>query len=1034
MIEDLVLIIGLLLITMFLFRRPPFKMTVRQRVCVGLLQGAFGILFIYFGYPVTEHAVLDFRQLTVMIAAHFGGFTGAAAAGLLLGGFRLLHAGPNPVSLLDSLWTVLAAAGAGGLAYYIQGCLRRWAGMTLFYLAATTGTLLCVLPPEQYVILPYYHALLLAGSFLCAWVYAVIQRSVLRMNVNRTIAALMEEFESFDNHSIYERTLHEVIDLLQCDSGSLITVDGGSYKVITLREDGRLSETVYSVTEIDAQSVEIVRCGEPLLFPDWNVRRPAGRLDQQIYEKGVRSSLHVPVFYQGQVIAVLNAGSKRAGYFSKKHLRQIVQTTPILSFGLSHVNAENMYRAVSESAPDGIILADGQKKILAWNQGAERIFGYTAEEALGQPIERIIPAGYREELAGDASAPGAPGLGDLFGSYTLEVEGLHKEGHPVPVEVSFNRWQTGALSFYSSIVRDITRRKKDEADMLASETRFRALFENASDMIFLGEFQESVGLILEANDVACRKLGYTKEEFRGMTGAELGAGDELFRTEYGRIIQLLKEEGAATFDWRLKTKTGEYLLCECSTKIIELGGRRASLNMLRDISERKRAEEELRSSESRYRRLVELSPELIAVHTEGKVVFINQSGARMLGAASPDELIGREIMDFVHPDYHELVRNRARQMYVHGQPVDVVEEKLIGIDGRVIDVLMRGTDIRYKGKPSAMAMALDLTERRRAELSLRETEDRFRKLVQLSPDAVCVYQEGRIVFANDRAVAIFGLSDPEEVIGSPTERFLHPKHYDNELILAKTLYNSDDTNRTLPNLELVYITAQGTEVLVEVSLTSIRDGGKPAIFTSFRDISERKAAEQKLQETNRKLQEANRKLQHLSTRDGLTGIANRRSFDEAYEQAWLQGIRESAPLSVILCDIDFFKSYNDTYGHQGGDACLRAAAGIFEFVLEGSGHTAARYGGEEFVILLPGTGAEGARSIAEAVRAAVEQAGIPHRASKAGDCVTLSAGVATVIPHPLMAPGELIGQADKALYRAKLAGRNRVAAYADTAE
>lgn len=114
LIEDLVLVIGLLLITMFLFPRSAFRMTLRQRISAGLLQGVFGILFIHYGYPVTEHVVLDYRQLTVMLAGHFGGFTGALTAGLLIGGFRLSEAGGDPAALQAALYTFLAAAGAGG--------------------------------------------------------------------------------------------------------------------------------------------------------------------------------------------------------------------------------------------------------------------------------------------------------------------------------------------------------------------------------------------------------------------------------------------------------------------------------------------------------------------------------------------------------------------------------------------------------------------------------------------------------------------------------------------------------------------------------------------------------------------------------------------------------------------------------------------------------------------------------------------------------------------------------------------------------
>lgn len=178
----------------------------------------------------------------------------------------------------------------------------------------------------------------------------------------------------------------------------------------------------------------------------------------------------------------------------------------------------------------------------------------------------------------------------------------------------------------------------------------------------------------------------------------------------------------------------------------------------------------------------------------------------------------------------------------------------------------------------------------------------------------------------------------------------------------------------------------------------------------------------------RKLNEANRELSRLSSVDGLTGIPNRRVFDDTLVREWRRAERRNAPLSLLLLDIDHFKEYNDCYGHQAGDDCLRAVAGSLDRALRRSSDLAARYGGEEFVIVLPETDAEGARNVAENVLEIVRGLGIEHARSQTASRVTISIGVAMAIPARDDDSGwkKLLGSADAALYQAKDNGRNRI--------
>ncbi len=173
------------------------------------------------------------------------------------------------------------------------------------------------------------------------------------------------------------------------------------------------------------------------------------------------------------------------------------------------------------------------------------------------------------------------------------------------------------------------------------------------------------------------------------------------------------------------------------------------------------------------------------------------------------------------------------------------------------------------------------------------------------------------------------------------------------------------------------------------------------------------------------LEKTNKELQRLTSLDGLTGIANRRRFDEYLDQEWMRAARGNKVISLILMDIDHFKTYNDNYGHQGGDDVLRKVAQAIDQGTNRPGDLVARYGGEEFAIIMPDTDPDGAETVAEKIRLAVEKLAIPHAHSSAAACVTISMGVASIIPRDGILPSMLIAAADEALYAAKHTGRNR---------
>ncbi len=188
---------------------------------------------------------------------------------------------------------------------------------------------------------------------------------------------------------------------------------------------------------------------------------------------------------------------------------------------------------------------------------------------------------------------------------------------------------------------------------------------------------------------------------------------------------------------------------------------------------------------------------------------------------------------------------------------------------------------------------------------------------------------------------------------------------------------------------------------------------------------QRNEAFQFLRASQKNLADANIELQKLAALDSLTGIANRRRFDEVMRAEWQRGQRDKTPLSLLMCDIDCFKVYNDNFGHLAGDLCLKKAAAVLTEHLKRPADLVARYGGEEFAIVLPDTDLDGALQIANACRAHIEQLAIENPQAPAG-IVTMSIGVASVVPSKAGSAEALIETADKALYTAKNDGRNRV--------
>ncbi|MCP8968377.1 diguanylate cyclase domain-containing protein [Ectobacillus ponti] len=539
-----------------------------------------------------------------------------------------------------------------------------------------------------------------------------------------------------------------------------------------------------------------------------------------------------------------------------------------------------------------------------------------------------------------------------------------------------------------------------------------------------------VGIVYET---AAGSISFLNEAFQrlfpGMDGLVGGRGDDGVRAfaewfeESEAFIQrrqdvLAKREAVLDEEWRLRD--GRTLECDY---VPILSGRQEYLGHMwkyRDITSRKQLEEAEAATRQMYQSLFEYNQSACFVmRADGRIIQVNRAAERITGYPK-EMLLGGAFAPLIHRG--DLERTMEHFYDALQGNSHTFEIRLLHMGGSTVDLIVNCSPVIVRDEIiGIIGLAHDMTEQKRVAQERLESIARYQKLVELSPEVVFVHGQNCVEFVNERVEELLGIP-VQEIIGKSFLDFLHPEDQQVAALNMTGIFSKG--NRLQKVYEYRLRRSDGTFVTTEIRSAFIEYNGEPAVLGIVHDVTKSKEAEQKLRQ-------ANAMLSKLSRSDGLTGIANRRSFDETMAQEWQRALETGGPIAVIMLDIDAFKAYNDLYGHQQGDFCLKLVAHAIEGALSQASYFAARYGGEEFAVILPDTDTAAAGKVAGEICTAVTNLCLPHAASNVQPYVTVSAGAAALVPDEGTSVADLLRQADQALYQAKHGGRNRAAWHLD---
>jgi len=714
---------------------------------------------------------------------------------------------------------------------------------------------------------------------------------------------------------------------------------------------------------------------------------------------------------------------------------------------------EAKIRALLNAIPDLVVCLNKDGLLIEYQTGKNSLMPLLPNLKSGSNIYTILP----------------PELGESFRIHiakTLATKEMQTCEYQIEIDGNLRfrecRMVVSGKDEVIGIVRDVTEAKKAEISLRQHQQELKELIENAPDIIARLDRQLRYIYI---NSAAEKVTGMSPEIFWNKRNRELNIPKKLvdFWEKSMENVFVTGQESEIEFEYN--TPTGlRYFHTRIVPEFSEIGEVETILSLTRDITEQKQTEIALKRSQQKLSLHVQNTPiAVIEYNLNFEVVEWNLAAEKIFGY-SKNEIVGNSGFTLVPENDRALVKEVWEKLLNQIGGNRSTNENITK-DGRIIicewyNTPLISEDGNYIG---VTCLAQEISDRVQAELALHQQIEREKLLVtiterihqSLNLDEILnnAVREVRGLLNSDR-VLIYRIwsdgtgcvvteavvPDCEAILGRTFPVEVFPKEYHQLYSQGRICAISDRNSAKIAPCLVEFLRELAVKAKLVVPLMAGEQLWGLLIAHHCREVRHWQPSEiSLLQQLGvqlgiaiqqallvEQMEAANAELQRLACLDGLTQVANRRHFNESLEKEWRRMIREKSPIALILCDIDYFKAYNDTYGHLAGDLCLQKVADAIQRAVKRPADLVARYGGEEFAVILPNTNQEGALTVATEIRTYVISLKMIHEQSQASQYVTLSLGVAVTIPKVDSSYQELIKMADVGLYEAKSQGRDRI--------
>jgi diguanylate cyclase (GGDEF)-like protein/PAS domain S-box-containing protein len=682
----------------------------------------------------------------------------------------------------------------------------------------------------------------------------------------------------------------------------------------------------YKLNELDDKSFRIIIPEEDqeTVYQAFNQVFKSGQTNAGLAHR-VRRKDGIVLQVESTISLIREKGGRVAGFICVS--RDVTESKRLEAALFS---SQEMYRNILEQMLDSYYHVDLAGNFVFVNDSTYRNLGYEKGELDGKNFRIIMTEDDQKYVYDEfhrVFLTGQPNKG--FAHMVIRKDGTTGYAEST---VSLLRDEKGNPAGFTCVGRDVTERRQLEQAVRKSEESYRTILEQMYDSYYEVDLSGNFTFV---NDSVCRNLLYSREELLGKNFAISVPPDEIKNMflAFNEVFRTGQTNKA--FTHRILRRDGKVLHAETSVELRkdETGQPIGFRSVSRDITERTQLEEALLAEKNFTDSVVDSMPGIFyALDEKGGFIRWNKNEENVTGYSAA-ELRNMNSLDTIAEEDRERVAGRIRDVFTLGYAA--VEANLLAKDGTKTRYLLTGARAGIGNRTYLIGMGIDITERKKAELALKQSEERYSALFDSSLELVYVLDfEGAFLDANRATLELIGYS--EEISSLNVASLFDPEDLPG---IMKMIKEAGTPGLYKDMMQFKLRRKEGSFVYVEVQSSLIRRDGKPyAIQGIARDISERKMFEQKLSE--------------MATHDFLTGLPNRVLLNDRFTIALAQAHRNKHRLAIIAIDLDRFKSVNDTLGHQAGDELLKAIAKRLKNLLRSS-DTVARMGGDEFLLLMP---------------------------------------------------------------------------------